>query len=126
MTLFYRITDGIRITARPSFSPEHSLPGRAQFVFIYQIRIENVSDSAAQLLRRRWHIHDPLGGDQEVEGEGVVGEQPLLEPGQVHEYESYCVLRGPDGYMEGHYEFRRPDGSRFRARVPRFVLRAGG
>jgi ApaG protein len=126
VNFFYRITEGIRVTARPIFSPEHSVPGRAQYVFIYRIRIENVGDRPAQLLRRHWHIHDPIGGDQEVEGEGVIGEQPELEPGAVHEYQSYCVLRGPSGYMEGHYEFVRPDGTAFRAAVPRFLLEAAG
>jgi ApaG protein len=124
VNFFYRITEGIRVTARPVFSPEHSVPGRAQYVFIYHIRIENVGDQPAQLLRRHWHIHDPIGGDQEVEGEGVIGEQPELGPGEVHEYQSYCVLRGPSGYMEGHYELVRADGTPFHAAVPRFLLEA--
>lgn len=124
MSFFYQITDGIRITARPSFAPEHSDPGRAQFVFVYQIRIENVGASAARLTDRHWRIHDPIAGDQEVDGAGVVGEQPLLEPGEVYEYRSYCVLRGPHGAMDGHYRFQRVDGSTFVAAIPRFTLEA--
>ena len=124
VNFFYRITEEIRITARPVYSPEHSVPGRAQYVFVYHIRIENVGDQPARLLRRHWHIHDPTGGDQEVEGDGVVGEQPNLEPGEVHEYQSYCVLRGSSGHMEGFYEFVRADGTPFRAAVPRFFLNA--
>ena len=67
-----------------------------------------------------------VAGDQEVEGEGVVGVQPRLEPGEVHEYESYCVLRSPEGHMEGYYELVRDDGATFRAEIPRFELRAEG
>ena len=65
-----------------------------------------------------------MGDDSEVNGEGVVGQQPVLEPGDAHEYKSYCVLKSPVGYMEGHYTFERPDGSRFKVWVPRFSLAA--
>lgn len=122
VSFFYRISEGIRITVRPAYSAEHSDPGRSYYVFIYEIRIENVGTEPAQLRWRHWYIHDPVAGDQEVEGEGVVGLQPRLEPGEIHEYESYCVLRSPAGHMEGYYEFVRPDGSGFRAEIPRFEL----
>jgi ApaG protein len=121
---FYRETEGIRITVRPLYLPDQSSPARRHFVFAYFIRIENVSAAAAQLLTRRWLIHDSIGEDTEVEGEGVVGEQPLLEPGTVHEYQSFCVLRSRSGYMEGHYTFVREDGTEFRAAIPRFELEA--
>jgi ApaG protein len=123
VSFFYRISEGIRITVRPSYSADHSEPRRSYYVFIYEIRIENVGTEPAQLLWRHWYIHDPVAGDQEVEGEGVVGAQPRLEPGEVHEYESYCVLRSPEGHMEGYYDFVRPDGAAFRAQIPRFELR---
>lgn len=123
MSFFYRMSEGIRITVRPTYSVDHSDPERDYYVFIYHIRIENVGLGPAQLLWRHWYIHDPVAGDQEVEGEGVVGAQPLLEPGGVHEYESYCVLRAPYGHMEGHYEFARLNGTSFRAEIPRFELR---
>jgi ApaG protein len=121
--MFYRITEGIRITAQPFFVPEHSAPDAGRYVFAYRMRIENVGKTAAQLRWRHWYIHDPAAGDSEVEGEGVVGEQPLIEPGTVHEYQSFCVLQGPEGHMEGFYEFHRPDGTSFRAAIPRFLLR---
>jgi ApaG protein len=121
---FYRISEGIRVTVRPLYSVDHSDPARAYYVFIYQIRIENVGTGPAQLVWRHWYIHDPVAGDQEVEGEGVVGVQPHLDPGEVHEYESYCVLRAPRGHMEGYYEFVRPDRTTFRAEIPRFELQA--
>lgn len=122
ITLYHRITEGIRVTARPSYVPEQSDPLEPRYVFAYRIRIENVGDEAAQLLWRHWYIHDPVAGDHEVVGEGVVGEQPVLNPGDVHEYRSFCVLRGPSGYMEGFYQFRRPDGAYFNAAIPRFHL----
>lgn len=120
--MFYRITDGIRVTARPRYSRAHSSPDANRYVFIYRIRIENVGDSTVQLLWRHWYIHDDVGGDSEVEGEGVVGEQPVLAPGESHEYESFCILQGPTGSMQGYYEFQRTDGTIFRAAIPRFPL----
>lgn len=123
--LFHRITEGIRVTASPQYLAAQSDPREPRYVFAYRIRIENVGGAAARLTWRHWHIHDPVGGDGEVQGEGVVGEQPLLEPGAVHEYQSFCVLRGPDGHMEGHYVMERPDGTTFHAAIPRFVLAAG-
>jgi ApaG protein len=121
--IYYAITDGVRVTVRPRFSAQHSEPAEPRFVFIYRIRIENVGDRTAQLLRRQWHIHDDAEGDTEVEGEGVIGEQPVLAPGDVHEYESFCVLRGPSGSMEGSYTFESV-GRQFPVRVPKFDLRA--
>lgn len=119
---YHRVTDGIRVTVKPEYAAEHSDPAVPSYVFIYHIRIENVGDRTAQLLWRHWYIHDALGGDSEVEGEGVVGEKPVLAPGDVHEYESYCILRGPRGHMEGYYEFRRTDGSELQVPIPRFDL----
>ena len=121
--MFYRITDGIRVTAQPFYAADHSDPDEERYVFSYHMRIENVGDTPAQLIWRHWYIHDPVGGNSEVEGEGVVGEQPTIDPGGVHEYQSFCVLQAPAGSMEGFYEFVRPDGTRFRADIPRFLLR---
>ena len=118
------LTDGIRVTVRPLFSLAQSAPADGEFVFSYQIRMENLGDQAAQLLFRHWRIHDAGGEDHELDGEGVVGEQPLLTPGQAHEYQSFCVLSSPAGFMEGYYTFVRPDGSRFRVAIPRFQLEA--
>lgn len=123
MDIFYRMTEGIRITARPFYLADQSDPWQRRYVFTYHIRIENVGETPVQLLWRHWYIHDSVAGESEVEGEGVVGQKPLLRPRQVHEYESFCVLQSPLGHMEGFYQFRRPDGSTFEAAIPRFQLR---
>lgn len=122
--LHHRITEGIRITARPSYLAGRSNPGARQFVFAYHIRIENIGDQAARLLTRRWLIHDERASDTVVEGDGVIGEQPRVVPGQAHEYSSFCVLTSPQGWMEGSYHFVRDDGTEFDAIIPRFTLTA--
>lgn len=123
-SFYYRITDGIRVTVRPAFMPGHSRPEQRQFVFSYQVRIENVGVQSAQLLSRQWHIHDSAGEDVEVAGDGVVGLQPVIAPGDVHEYGSFCVLKSVEGWMEGQYHFIREDGAEFDAVIPRFILSA--
>ncbi|HEX2722956.1 MAG TPA: Co2+/Mg2+ efflux protein ApaG [Gemmatimonadaceae bacterium] len=121
---YYRESFGMRITVRPMYLRDQSEPSAAHYVFAYFVRIENVGNQPAQLMSRRWLIHDSVGEDTEVKGEGVVGEQPLLAPGQVHEYQSFCILKSGEGYMEGHYNFVCPDSTAFRAEIPRFVLSA--
>ncbi|MEO8199586.1 MAG: Co2+/Mg2+ efflux protein ApaG [Gemmatimonadota bacterium] len=121
---FYRETHGIRITVHPLFLGDQSDPEAHRFVFAYFVRIENVGTMAARLLRRRWRIHDSMGEDSEVEGDGVVGQQPLIPPGGVHEYQSFCVLKSPAGHMEGEYYFEKQDGGPIQAAIPRFILDA--
>ncbi len=121
---YHQVTEGIRITVRPAFLPGQSRPGAGQWVFSYDIRIENVGNQPGHLLGRHWFIHDSIGEDLEVQGEGVVGLQPEIAPGGVHEYQSFCVLKSASGHMEGHYLFERPDGTRFQVRIPRFILDA--
>lgn len=117
-------TDGIRVRVEPTYSLAESDPAEATFVFTYRIELQNDGPLAARLLFRHWLIHDSVGEDTEVEGEGVVGQQPSLDPGGGHRYRSFCVLRSPAGYMEGYYTFERPDGERFQVAVPRFALTA--
>jgi ApaG protein len=119
----HAVTHGIRVSVRPAFAPQHSDPVEPRYTFVYQIRIENIGEHTAQLVWRHWRISDPVGGDHEVEGEGVVGELPVLAPGDVHEYQSFCVLQGPSGSMEGHYIFRRTDGEELKVAIPRFELK---
>ena len=121
---YEKITEGIRVSVRPSFSFPYSEPEEGKFVFTYLVEMENRSEEVAQLLFRHWYIHDSQGDDSEVDGEGVVGEQPTLAPGTSHAYQSFCVLQSPVGFMEGYYTFVRPTGEEFRVPVPRFELRA--
>ena len=124
LPFYYRESLGIRITVRPVYLNQQSEPAARHYVFAYFFRIENVSFLPAQLVSRRWLIHDSIGEDTEVEGEGVVGEQPVIAPGAVHEYQSFCILKTGEGYMEGHYNFVRSDSTVFQAAIPRFVLSA--
>jgi ApaG protein len=119
---YEKATEGIRVWVRPRFSLAESDPTEGTFVFSYQVGLANEGLEPARLLFRHWRIHDSAAGDSLVDGEGVIGQQPLLAPGDSHEYSSFCVLRSPVGFMEGYYTFARPDGSRFRVDVPRFNL----
>jgi ApaG protein len=113
-------THGIRVAVRSRFVHEESLP--QHFVFTYTIKISNEGEAPAQLRRRHWFITDATGGVREVEGEGVVGSQPLLHPGESFEYSGGCVLETPHGAMHGSYMMLRPDGRCFEARIEPFVL----
>jgi len=117
-------TEKIRITARPLYLENESDLLQRKFVFAYFIRIENTGDEQVQLLRRHWIINHGGGRIEEVEGEGVVGKQPVIPARGVHEYNSFCVLDTFEGTMEGTYLFQRKDGEYFRAAIPRFNLRA--
>ncbi len=118
------MTEGIRVRVWPRFSLAQSDPNEGRFVFTYEIEVANETGSPAQLMYRHWHIHDSSGDDSEVDGEGVVGEQPLIQPGDRHAYQSLCILRSPVGFMQGYYTFVRPDGQEFQVEVPRFELAA--
>jgi len=120
------ITEGIRVEVQPEYWEEHSLPSQGRYAFTYTITITNVGELPAQLLRRHWIIQDGTGALQEVEGEGVVGKQPKLGPGDRFEYTSWVPLRTPIGTMRGSFLMVRPDGSRFRAAVAEFVLAEPG
>ena len=119
---YEKSTEGIRVWVQPHFSLADSDPSEGTFVFSYQVNLANDGDEAAQLLFRHWLIHDSATGDSVVDGDGVVGEQPLLAPGDSHQYKSFCVLQSPVGYMEGYYTFVRADGELFKVEVPRFEL----
>src|SRR6185295_7783841 len=119
---FYRETHGIRITVRPTYLPEQSRPHARHYVFAYYVRIENVGKLPAQLLTRRWRIHDSIGEDSQVEGEGVIGEQPLIAPGRRLSLRAQrrLVVRCTDSAVRA----RRHRGIRIRVRVtslPRFA-----
>jgi ApaG protein len=114
----------VTVSVRPVYLDGKSDVLGGRFVFAYFIRIENHGDGEVQLLRRRWQITDATGAVQEVEGAGVVGRQPVIAPGEVHEYHSYCVLPTFTGSMEGTFLMQRENGDRFQAQIPRFYLHA--
>ncbi|MCG8331682.1 MAG: Co2+/Mg2+ efflux protein ApaG [Chitinophagales bacterium] len=119
------ITNGIKVTVVPAYEPQYSRPAHDKYLFSYIVTIENQSEETVQLLRRYWHIWDMAGLDREVEGEGVIGEQPILRPGQVHQYDSWCELESGIGNMEGFYLMqKKEDGSFFEAQIPLFHLLA--
>jgi ApaG protein len=118
------MTDGITVRVAVNFLPEQSRIEAGKWFWVYHIRIENDSEHSVQLLTRHWRITDGRGTVNLVEGDGVVGEQPLLKPGQAHDYVSGCPLSTPQGSMEGHYTFRRDDGKEIEAAIPFFPLAA--
>ncbi len=111
------------VRVQPFYLRSHSRPPD-RYVFAYHVEIRNTGAEPARLFWRHWIIHDPVAGMQEVEGEGVVGETPTLDPGDAHVYGSFCVLNAESGHMEGFFHFERPSGERFRAKIPRFRLQA--
>lgn len=124
MMTYIAVTQGIRISVRPVFMDGQSDVLQRKFVFAYFIRIENHTPRTIQLLRRHWFIHHSSGRMEEVEGEGVVGKQPLIKPGGHHEYNSFCILETMEGTMEGTYLMQRETGELFRVTIPKFTLRA--
>jgi ApaG protein len=117
------ITDGVKISVLTEYQPQYSSPHQAHLVFAYKIRIENNSDFTVQLQRRHWFIFEAIGVVREVEGDGVIGLQPILEPGEVHEYVSGCNIKSSIGKMQGYYTMERiMDGKMFKVDIPAFNL----
>ncbi|WP_018150558.1 Co2+/Mg2+ efflux protein ApaG [Leeia oryzae] len=112
----------IEVSVRPVYIEEQSDPAENRFVFAYFIKIQNTGTIAAKLISRHWIITDANMKVEEVKGLGVVGEQPHLEPGQVFEYNSGCMLETDVGTMEGSYQMVAADGHTFDARIPMFTL----
>ena len=116
------VTRGIRVSVRSQYLPERSSPKAGQYAFAYTVRIANEGETVTQLKSRHWVITDADGKVQEVRGEGVVGEKPVLKPGQAFEYTSWCMLATPHGSMRGTYQMIRDDGEAFDAMVAPFAL----
>src|SRR5688572_12774919 len=117
------ITHDIRVHVETQYQEEQSDPSNELFLFAYRITIENHGDHVIQLMRRHWYIFDSIAEMREVEGEGVVGQQPILQPGDSHTYISACNLRSDMGKMSGTYLFERlSDGSRFEVSIPEFTM----
>lgn len=118
-------TNGITVIVETFYHPHYSRPVEGQYVFAYRITIENNSKEQVQLMRRHWYIWESTGVRREVEGEGVVGEQPVLEPGQRHQYVSWCHLSSGMGSMHGYYTMRQTEqDATFEVAIPRFMMQA--
>lgn len=114
-----------RVEVEPRFLPEQSAPSQGIYSFAYTITITNTGEVPAQLISRHWVIGNAAGEVEEVKGLGVVGQQPLLKPGEAFQYTSGCRLRTPSGSMEGNYFFVAEDGERFDVQIPPFMLDDG-
>jgi len=115
------ITQGVKVSVETFFQADYSRKG--EFVFAYRITIENKSEFTVQLMRRHWRIYDGIGVWRDVEGEGVVGETPIIAPGHLHQYVSGCHLIAPMGKMKGTYlMLRTGDGSYFDVLIPEFQM----
>ena len=120
--MYEKLTHNIYISGRPFYLEEQSVPDEDHFVWAYRVNIENKGEETVQLLARHWRITDKLGRLQEVKGPGVVGEQPILKPGESFEYTSGCPLGTPSGIMVGSYDMTTTGGERFRVDIPAFSL----
>ncbi|MBV8573036.1 MAG: Co2+/Mg2+ efflux protein ApaG [Acidobacteriaceae bacterium] len=118
------ITNDIRVEVLARYSPDGSQPEAGEWVFQYTVRITNQGMDTVQLLSRHWIITDALERTREVRGPGVIGEQPMLAPGQSFKYSSWCPLPTASGRMEGSYQMLRADGSLFEVEIAPFVLRS--
>ncbi|HQR57368.1 MAG TPA: Co2+/Mg2+ efflux protein ApaG [Burkholderiaceae bacterium] len=110
------------VDVRPQYLVEHSNPDEQRYVFAYTVTIRNTGEHTAQLISRHWIITDGNNAVEEVRGAGVVGEQPVLQPGEAFEYTSGCPLPTPVGSMRGSYQCVADDGTAFEAPIPEFVL----
>lgn len=120
--MYRATTRDVTVTVEPAFSPDRSSPDENAYFWTYTILIENGGSDTVQLIGRHWHIIDALGKSFEVKGPGVVGEQPVLAPGDSFRYTSGVPLGTPSGMMSGTYEMRTGDGEMFLAEVPAFSL----
>ncbi|MDX0759343.1 Co2+/Mg2+ efflux protein ApaG [Sinorhizobium medicae] len=124
--MYRALTHDIEVTVEPYYLEEQSDPDDSRYVWGYRIIIANHSDVAVRLMTRYWHITDENGQVDEVSGPGVIGEQPLLDPGDTYEYSSGCPLDTPSGVMFGHYSMEAEGGETFNVAIPAFSLDSPG
>ncbi len=120
--MYCTVTEGIRVEVKPAYLSEQSDPMRDRYAFAYRVTISNDSNDAVQLVSRHWYIADGDKDLREIQGSGVVGEQPLIAPGESHRYTSGALLDTPTGSMHGTYTMVRHDGTSFEAEIPKFDL----
>lgn len=120
--MYRETTRSIEVTVNPIYLEDQSAPEDNHFVWAYQVKIDNKGQETVQLRSRYWKITDAIGRQQEVRGPGVVGEQPILKPGQAYEYQSGTPLATPSGIMVGTYTMENEAGERFTINIPAFSL----
>lgn len=120
--MYERVTRGIRVAVEPLYLDDQSDPEEGQYLWSYTVIIENNGPESVQLLSRYWHITDAIGHVQEVRGPGVVGAQPVIEPGKRFQYTSGCPLTTSSGHMVGRYQMKSASGEAFEAEIPPFIL----
>lgn len=120
-----KISNGVKVSVETQYQSAHSNPSAGEFMFAYKITIENHNEFPVRLLRRYWNIHDSIGSSKEVEGEGVVGQQPLINPSDSYSYVSGCNLKSDIGKMQGNYLLENINNKKtFRVTIPSFILTA--
>lgn len=120
--MYTAVTQEIRVDVEPTYLENQSEPDEGQFVWAYSVRIANEGARTVQLISRYWHITDALGRIQKVRGAGVIGEQPVIDPGKAYEYSSGTLLPTPSGIMRGNYQMRYDSGEKFEIEIPAFSL----
>ena len=114
--------NNLKVISKSEYLPEYSNDKKALFLFQYEIKIKNNGENQVQLISRHWNINDSLGRKKVVDGEGVVGEKPFINPGSNFEYESYCPLETSFGYMKGFYMMKDENGNCFKISIPNLGL----
>jgi ApaG protein len=120
--MFKATTHDVSVTVMPVYIDERSNPAASQYFWAYRVAIENNSDQTLQLLTRYWHITDSNGHVEEVSGDGVIGEQPIMKPGENFSYTSGCPLQTPSGIMVGYYMMQNEIGKMLKVEIPAFPL----
>lgn len=119
---FVEVSHDVSVEVKPMYMEEESTPVTNKHVFAYFITIQNMGEQVVTLLKRHWEIEDSSGDNHEIDGEGVIGVQPTIEPGECHKYNSFCVLKSYHGSMSGYYTMKREDEKLINVRIPKFLL----
>ena len=116
------ITSGIKVQVVSKYIPEHTNPDIPRYFFAYWVTITNESETAIKLMDRHWEITDAIGKLKVVDGEGVIGKQPIIKPGESFSYNSFCPIETEFGMMTGHFQVKREDGHFMKIEIPQFQL----
>lgn len=118
------ISSDVIVNVSVVYNERESSAVEARYLFLYDVEILNKGSQTVQLLRRYWSIHDSIGYTYEVNGEGVIGKQPIIQPGSRYQYQSFCLLKSYSGSMQGYYIFQDEDQQLFKALIPKFLLKS--